>query len=126
MNQVASTTPPAEPTQPAAHGEAPGSTARTATGVAVMTMLTIAVTLAVLLLAGAGYLWWAESTYDGGSLGVGYFLAVVAAVPATVSLLLAAPAFALRHRDPIAAAVIATLALAALALPLVPGFLFLL
>jgi hypothetical protein len=79
-------------------------------------LLIVAVGFAVLLLCAAGYLWEAEATYDGESLGLGYVLAILAAVPAGVALVLSLSAFLLRRRFAVTAAVLAwCAALAAIA-----------
>jgi hypothetical protein len=73
----------------------------------VRVLLMVAIPVALLLLALAAYLWLAEATYDGESLGLGYVLAILAAVPAGVALVLSLTAFLLRGRFAVTAAVLA-------------------
>jgi hypothetical protein len=84
----------------------------------VRVLLGVAIGFALLLLALAAYLWWAEATYTGESLGLGYVLAILAAVPAAVALLLSLGSFLLRRRLPVTAAVLAWCAAGASVAPI--------
>jgi hypothetical protein len=92
-------------TTPAAH--VTGSTRVASARSQVRALLCVAISLALLLLAVAAYMWEAEATYDGESLGLGYALAILAAIPAAVALLLSLTAFLLRRRFAVTAAVLA-------------------
>lgn len=102
-------------TTPAAH--ITGSTRVASARSQVRALLCVAISLALLLLAVAAYMWRAEATYDGESLGLGYALAVLAAVPAGVALLLSLTAFLLRRRFAVTAAVLAWCAAVTAAAP---------
>ena len=73
----------------------------------VQVLLWVAIGFAVLLLCVAGFMYEAEATYTGESLGLGYVLAIMAAVPAAVALVLSLTAFLLRRRFAVTAAVLA-------------------
>jgi hypothetical protein len=102
-------------TTPAAH--ITGSTRVESARSQVRGLLCVALPLALLLLAVAAYMWLAEATYDGESLGLGYALAILAAVPAAVALLLSLTAFLLRRRFAVTAAVLAWCAAATAVAP---------
>jgi hypothetical protein len=103
-------------TTPAGH--VTGSTRVASARGQVQVLLCVAIGFAVLLLSVAAYMWQAEATYDGESLGLGYVLAILAAVPAAVALLLSLAAFLVRRRFAVAAAVLAWLAALAGAAPI--------
>ncbi len=98
-------------------GHAPGSNRVASARTQVRALLCVAVSFAFLLLALAAYMWQAEATYTGESLGVGYVLAILAAVPAAVALLLSLCAFLLRRRFAVTAAVLAWCAAGAAVAP---------
>jgi hypothetical protein len=88
-------------------GQVTRSTGAASARTQVRVLLMVAIPVALLLLALAAYLWLAEATYDGESLGLGYVLAILAAVPAGVALVLSLTAFLLRGRFAVTAAVLA-------------------
>jgi hypothetical protein len=73
----------------------------------VTVLLSVAIVFAALLLCVAGYMYEAEATYHGESLGLGYVFAILAAVPAGIALVLSLAAFLVRRRFAVTAAVLA-------------------
>lgn len=98
-------------------GHVTGSTGVASARIQLRVLLGVAIPLGLLLLAVAAYMWQAEATYDGESLGLGYVLAILAAIPAALALLLSLTAFLLRRRFTVTAAVLAWCAAAAAVAP---------